>query len=704
MSLIFIKLSFGLLIPIFLLICYYLQCLTCTIILSETLYFERQAIFHVQQMTYSLGRAAFFHSSSKTHQQSASEYRVKSSKDAEIGQSSLQKSIYMKEKSEKDASQAIIDEETRKAWGEKSASDGEQAALHISKAEEEEAAYDTLITEGEAESAIVARDEGLALEDVEAIALCEFIPFLDLLCDGIGGATEIGLHTKAAEETAQAGEDFAAAASIRSEEELEEKIAAESEAARVQDEEMIKIYESKTKEDMDESRLEQTASEELKEESEIEIAKSKEENEMSLIEESKAGEEEVTRRAAMETAMAHGLNGLLCIGILLISSFFVLFYFTLKLFVYLLVPTFDHFHRYILQSFVSQESESDSLTIIVPNKAICFWVFEITSFLVIHFLIFLGVLFLFANDFNAFLTTSVKEKGEIVILFALNAALIQCIIVQLIHRFIFAMHLFCFVNNINKRDWLGVTTHLSRHFLRHLFFFFPLFIIEIIFFWVCLSSDIGPIFKTNIVWSIWMILLCYVFIHIRLFDTYGLTATIKEEQKSSSISTQILDKSNSNMKYICLNTLESNTIREIETSSLLLSDQLLYPKLSYGTMTPPETANETAHETAHEAANQGMAEYKPSYPKPSVYKLNYEFDLDFLRYPLEILTVVCMVKLVITSCLPGLIVLRPVYIEFFTLGQEYCGGYSTLYVILGLLMCLIVGLPLFVFRLTLNRS
>ena len=96
-----------------------------------------------------------------------------------------------------------------------------------------------LLQSGVIESALAARDEEIALADLEAVAMCEWIPCLNIVCDFLGGAAAVGFHVKAATEAAEAAADFSAAAALKIEEAIEITLA---ESLEMQRYEMINLH------------------------------------------------------------------------------------------------------------------------------------------------------------------------------------------------------------------------------------------------------------------------------------------------------------------------------------------------------------------------------------------------------------------------------------------------------------------------------
>ena len=312
---VFIKLgAAGLSISTILIVSFYLQCLSHTLMIStslQSIYFQRQMNEHFLKMTESFGKATYHQLSGNEYHAEALEYRSKAIKDAELGENKIHESIVLKEKSKKDELRATIFEETAEFLDEKSSVEAEKSASHASIAVEEEILYDTLRTESIAESELAVRDEELAYEDIEAVAACEFVPLLDMVCDVIGGVAEVGLHVKAIEDAALAGEDYITATNVKLEEEVEEALSTAYKAKSIEDATRAGEYEFKAGEELEEAKIEKAAALKMREDGEIELTKSAEENSISMTEEAKAEEEGSLSLKAFDEAMLSGSYALI---------------------------------------------------------------------------------------------------------------------------------------------------------------------------------------------------------------------------------------------------------------------------------------------------------------------------------------------------------------------------------------------------------
>ena len=215
----------------------YFHLLSHTLILGasvQSAYFERRMKLHVGQMAAAATISTELQIASTRDHALALRYRESAILYAESAIEMYREAAMLEEKAQIDFAEATGFQVASREWAAKAAVEGEQAAQHAAVAIEEELEYDALVAAGVIESAMAVRDEEIALADVEAVAMCEWIrellllifswvllllslsyvmlAFLNIICDCLGGAAAIGFHVKAYLEASEAAADFTAAA------------------------------------------------------------------------------------------------------------------------------------------------------------------------------------------------------------------------------------------------------------------------------------------------------------------------------------------------------------------------------------------------------------------------------------------------------------------------------------------------------------
>jgi len=144
--------------------------------------------------------------------------------------------------------------------------------------------------------------------DAAATGACEFIPFVDLVCDFVGSIAAFGFESHAAKLTAQSAIDFTSAslAKAKEDEALAQIDTLEGEA--FEDEGAASSFAVKAERE-EATAIEEKAQAEQEEKEALGLfQKSKEENIMAEDEIGMAEEEEMTSEKEMDKALKHGLG------------------------------------------------------------------------------------------------------------------------------------------------------------------------------------------------------------------------------------------------------------------------------------------------------------------------------------------------------------------------------------------------------------
>ena len=164
----------------------------------------------------------------------ADERRAEAAADASLSDAAYDRAGSLRVRAREMETAAETDGAHAAQEGEAAASLEERAAAEESEAEvatekaaalEAEAEWDAARAAEEGEAA--AETEAVALEDVEAMASCAPIPFLDVVCDAVGGVAEMGYQATAAFESARGGMSAMTAVGARKKERAELTMAVE---------------------------------------------------------------------------------------------------------------------------------------------------------------------------------------------------------------------------------------------------------------------------------------------------------------------------------------------------------------------------------------------------------------------------------------------------------------------------------------------
>ena len=312
----------------------------------------------------------------------------------------------------------------------------EVKALEAKVASEEalyESEFEKASTEGSAATSSAVKVES----DGAGTALCEIIPFLDIICDFVGGIAAVGFESNAAKLSAQSAIDYTSAATTKAQEDADVAALDTLRTEIGEDSGIATGYTTKAKEEEIKSQKEEAqAEEELKEAAEKE-AESKEEQIESEEEVAKANEEEAEAEEEMDKSLIDGLKALKDAVLSGIFSTLVVLFFSIRILIAVIIPgaaSVIGFIPYTMSLPTAQygavaSSSALSRTNVYYAFMNNFWLAlprRETSYFVLHCGVFISTMSIwFCSKFQKLDDFDIRSKGGIVIAFAAVASCVQ---------------------------------------------------------------------------------------------------------------------------------------------------------------------------------------------------------------------------------------------------------------------------------------
>lgn len=305
------------------------------------------------------------------------------------------------------AEETVADEEAAKAAGEE-----EQAVGHFAEAGTLQAAVDADRAEAVVESAAASRAEFTAHGDELGTGLCEMIPVLDIVCDIVGGTAAVGLEATAAKDVVESAALIAAAVEAETKEKAELALAAELQSAAAEDGEIAAEghttaaeLEAETEAELAKAQEEETAAQEKLDESVLEEETAEEEQ-------GEAVEEEAQSDASFAKSAQYGVAALLNAFMATAFSFLAVGFFAVRF------------------TSVIVSSAATNIPAISTNGANGS-PFKRLGQVSLHCIIFGIILGCYGSTFFLYFDSlQVRARGGIILLFALNVAVVQAFLVQ----------------------------------------------------------------------------------------------------------------------------------------------------------------------------------------------------------------------------------------------------------------------------------
>lgn len=269
--------------------------------------FQNSMQYHVAEMTKLASDAALLQASALADTTEANEEFSKATADKSESQVWRERASAKEAEAEALKASAVKDEEGAKSLNIKAGEEQVVAdAAGVRAAADELVADEDESVAGEA-SASAARFEAEELNDGAAVVLCEFIPFVDVVCDVLGGVAEVSLATAATAEVAEAVAATSAAVAARNDESVAAKEVAESNIAATVDGEAAASLETTAEAEETESLADQEEATRDETEAQALQVEAKEAGAMAADEEMKAEAEEVDAGASLLKSAEHGL-------------------------------------------------------------------------------------------------------------------------------------------------------------------------------------------------------------------------------------------------------------------------------------------------------------------------------------------------------------------------------------------------------------
>jgi hypothetical protein len=212
------------------------------------------------------------------------------------------------EQSKADAALAATDQVEVEELSVKLAELEEQSAAHAAAAAVEEETFESEVAEATVNAEQATRLEVQAEGDEVGIAVCEFFPLLDIVCDLVGGIVAVGLQVDAAAVATTSTAEFATAAAAKVDEQTELDLAAGLQG------DATETSGAAAELQVQQDELEQAAEAERVKAEEEEVAskgldeKATIEEESAIANEVQAGDEQLQATALFQQSVEHGVH------------------------------------------------------------------------------------------------------------------------------------------------------------------------------------------------------------------------------------------------------------------------------------------------------------------------------------------------------------------------------------------------------------
>lgn len=464
--------------------------------------------YHLEQVAKKTAEATAWQEA-EVEDQSASEELQQAAVQAEERGAALQEeSNVLYAKAEADQAKATTAEERADGLAEDAAvKQGEVDAL-TGEAMTEETVAEEDTAKAVADSALSAEDTTIAQGDEVATGWCQAIPFVDIVCDVVGGIAAAGLETQAVRSGARAAEEYAAAAAaqmrvdaVAQEAEALEATATEELADETSLQADAAAMEAEAEADFSESALEEETAEE-------QFAQGAEDEAASEGEAMKAvGEEEAAGKAWAESTK-HGVLACQDALIMMVMSTIIGLFFVARIAASFVLPAIvsgiQYAWTWLLRTIQAPTQPKTTRNIVFTNNS------PETLVTISHafhhgllFIVFFGVWGNYLLQLRQL--ASIKAMGEIIILFSLSLAATQSLLLHSLPKVLTYQH-----NSGSSWLWVGV-----REFGRRFVVFLPLVVMELLLVWVNFGKWL---FATAIVtaaqqWYFWSILATTLLAH-----------------------------------------------------------------------------------------------------------------------------------------------------------------------------------------------
>lgn len=449
---------------------------------------------HLMKMAKEASRAAAHQEPADADLALSSQEMKKAAIDKTKGQALQEEADALFAKGEEDEALAATEETAADGEAAKAAGEEEQAVAKFAEAGSLQAAVDADRIEAGAESAAAARAEFTAHGDELGTGICEFVPVLDVVCDILGGTAAVGLEATAAKDAAESAALIAGAVEAETKEKAEMAFAVELQSEAAEDGEVATEghaaaaqLETEAETELAEAQEEETAAQERQGQSVIEEEAAEEE-------EGKAMEEEAQSDASFVKSAEHGVAACWDACFATVVSLVAVGFFAVRFTSMIALSATTHLPR-------------------VTSYGASGFPLRHFSQISLHCIIFGITLGYFGSSFFAYFDSlQARARGGIILLFALNVAAAQALLLHSL-PVIWSLDGSC-TSRLKAFSWA---------FLSSVACLFPLIILEFLILRVTFGTSLFTAKMLNELqeWYIWVVFGFSLISYYWLFERRG---------------------------------------------------------------------------------------------------------------------------------------------------------------------------------------
>jgi len=447
--------------------------------------------------------------------------------------------------------------ETADAYQIKYQSEIEQSNVLAAKVTSEEIIFEQESEKATAEQAAASKYASSTETDGMTTGLCEFIPFVDVVCDFIGGITAVGFESNAARLEAQAAMDATAASSVKAEEDADLATVDSLRAEAEEDNEMMSSMTTTAKEEQLKAEEEEMQSEEERLQAQEETQKSQAAETLSEEEQTKAQEEQSLAEEQMEKSVQEGLYALKDALLSTLFASMVFSFFAIRFCIAFVVPGAISILGFLFMVVTTRSSVTGVTASSSANAAVTtcsshtatrtatiLQSFQLPkreiSYFALHCGVYLTTLSIFCSRFTSLDSYDVRSKGGVVLSFALVASCNQGVLLHVIPQIVNYLHWIKLKStsvSVTKQTQTTTTTATPTvttifstpsciiitqsilKLIQAILYLTPLFVMETISLWLILGKCIltftlpPPFNLINVGIIVWMFCLFHVFVY-----------------------------------------------------------------------------------------------------------------------------------------------------------------------------------------------
>lgn len=454
-----------------------------------------------------------------------------------------QSASLLQKQAQEDQLQSIHDQTDASTYSDQVKAESSEAEALQAKIISEETLYESEIDKATSETTLASSDTFNTQSDTVATSFCEFIPFLDIVCDFVGGIAAVGFESNAAKLSAQSAMDYTSASALKTQEEtdLSELDTLTVEIGETQ--EIVNGLETKAHQEEIKATAEETQAKEEIEEAAVEQSQAKEEELESESEDMKAKEEYTAAEEEMDKSVQEGLFALKDAIVSGIISTLVVSFFAIRVFVAIVIPgtaAVVSFVPYVMATTTTAAAATAAAPAFASstngnsgNVMGRIWTAlpkRETSYFLLHCGLFISTMSLwFTSKFQKLEKYDVRSRGGILVVFALVASCLQA----------FLLHVLPYIIKNLKKLWNGheevvesagasisstptIYVIIGRSILKFMIAILrltPLFVIETITLWLIFGESVvsfhlpPPFTPTTVGIGIFIMAIMYVLVY-----------------------------------------------------------------------------------------------------------------------------------------------------------------------------------------------